>query len=69
MPDAPTQTETAGRAARARLPIRGESSPRPAPRDWSNLVFAARFCEEARRAFDNWSAEAQIGETVSTFMR
>ncbi|MFV0473133.1 MAG: hypothetical protein ACK5MQ_02670 [Pikeienuella sp.] len=32
---------------------RGGEAARPAPRDWSNVVFSVAFCEEARRIFEN----------------
>lgn len=38
-----------------RLAAHRKPAPKPAARDWSNVVFSVAFCEEARRA---WEARA-----------
>lgn len=57
MTAAPNHAEPNPEAASSRHTEKTEPLPRPAPRDWSNLVFAAPFCEEVRRAFENRRAD------------
>lgn len=59
---APHRPNDANRPARLSLPETvinpsrriglADTAPRPASRDWSNVVFSVVFCEEARRAHD-----------------